>query len=180
MHVSEREKTSNTARLLELTLPNCEVLIIGKKGKPFKGVVNSPEETPYILFPEQSALPLTKELSSTNKFEGRPIHLIVPDGSWSQTRRIVHRNVFLRGIPRIQLIGIADTKYLLRRNGRVGGVCTAEAVAYALGIIENAAIETTLICHFTTMRDRVLESRFSLHAGRKESPKDQLDFSSSA
>ncbi len=160
MHVSERERTSNTARVLEMALPHCEVLVIGQKDAPFAGFSATKDTPTYLLFPEASAPVLSREfLSTVRKTEESPLHLVVPDGTWSQARRIVQRTESLMKIPRLQLGVLEKTQYVLRRNGREGGVCTAEAVAHALGVIEGEEIKRGILDHFYLMRDSILKGR---------------------
>lgn len=172
MHASERCRSSNTARVLEMALTDCEVLLVGEKDNPFKGIRLQQDEANFVLYPEPSAAALSTEyLKRTISASIRRVHLIVPDGSWTQAKRIVHGNIHLRGIPRVQLAELAPSAYLLRKNGRTGGVCTAEAVAHALGEIEGEQLKNELLHNFTIMRDNVLESHYSRWCTAEESAK---------
>lgn len=166
MHVSERSKASNTARVLQMTLPNCQLFELGALDTRFEGVELSQDEATYVLYPEPSASALTPEFVTQQlSVSKKKIHLIVPDGSWTQAKRIAHHNPHLRGIPRLQLQGLAPSDYQLRRNGRTGGVCTLEAVAHALGIIEGERTMNELLANFYIMRDSVLSGRSRRRGG---------------
>jgi DTW domain-containing protein YfiP len=75
---------------------------------------------------------------------GEPVVLLVPDGNWSQARRIVHRDPDARDAEAVRLPPGAPSRYRLRRSPREGTVSTLEAVARALAVLEGEAIERGL------------------------------------
>lgn len=65
-----------------------------------------------------------------------PHTVIVPDGTWTQARKLLSRNPLLGGFPRI---GIAPTRasgYRIRREPAASCRSTIEAVAELLGQVE--------------------------------------------
>jgi DTW domain-containing protein YfiP len=105
-------------------------------------------------------------------------HLIVPDGTWTQARRIERRCFAASGLPRISLDAGWPSVYSLRRgregsstgestglhsggssgchsgsywgcnSGSYSGLCTFEASAVALGLLGHAALAGALLERF--------------------------------
>lgn len=162
MHASERSKTSSTARLLELVLPDCQIIRVGVRGAaPGLDLKLSSNRTPLLLFPDASAPVLTRDFLKTLV---SPPMLVVPDGTWRQAKRIAHRQPELLALRRVQLPPQPPSNYRLRRQGREGGVCTAEAVARALGVTDGAQVETALLEALDQMVARIMWSRTSSQA----------------
>ncbi len=88
--------------------------------------------------------------------------LLVPDGTWSQARRIAQREPDARGAELVRLPPGPPTRYGLRRNPREGTVSTFEAVARALGVLEGAEgaeLAARLLETFDRFVDRALRVR---------------------
>ena len=156
-HASEDRRNSNTGRLLEMALDGCRVMRLG--AKEFRADLASLKDDsrfPLLLYPEASAPVLSAEFAREIK---KPIRLIVPDGTWSQAKRIAHNHPEFFGMTRISLPPQPPSRYRLRRRGKSGGVCTAEAVACALGILENPQIEVYIRDLLDLMVGRVLWGR---------------------
>jgi DTW domain-containing protein YfiP len=73
-------------------------------------------------------------------------HLIVPDGTWSQARRLERRWFAPSALPRIELHGDWPSVYQLRRSSQ--GVCTFEAASIALGLLADAPLAAALLHRF--------------------------------
>ena len=87
----------------------------------------------------------------------RPVTLVVPDGSWTQARRVVRREPILSQARHVVPPAGAKTRYRLRNEHVEGGLATAEAVARALGIIEGQKAQEALEALFETKVSRILE-----------------------
>ncbi|PTT83893.1 DTW domain-containing protein, partial [Pelomonas sp. HMWF004] len=61
--------------------------------------------------------------------------LIVLDGSWRQSRRLLAANPWLAGLPRVSLPE-QPSRYALRRAHRPGQLSTLEAGLHALALLE--------------------------------------------
>ena len=85
--------------------------------------------------------------------------LLVPDGSWSQARKLVQRDALLVSGEPVRLPSVGSSRYRLRRNVRPGTLCTLEAVAAALAILEGPEVEATMLEAFETFQRRSLELR---------------------
>ncbi|MBP9682993.1 MAG: DTW domain-containing protein, partial [Bacteriovorax sp.] len=158
MHHREKHLTSNTAKLVTLTLTNASIFPRGLPEAPFSiGQLElNPDVRPLYLFPDEDALELNAEFRE--KFPG-PYHLIIPDGTWNQAKKVRRREP---GLLEIQCVKLSDTvkgEYKLRRGVRDDGVCTFEAVAHALEILENKEVSEDLLRQFRIMNNRVAKSR---------------------
>ena len=145
----EARSASNSARLLALWLPGVELHVRGGPGDAAEPEGLSARPDSALLFPgagEPEPLPAGVR------------HLIVPDGTWSQARRIERRWFAGRGLPRVALSGPWPSVYALRRQreacspggsrGDSGGLCTFEAVAIALGLLHDRSLAATLLERF--------------------------------
>lgn len=158
MHHREEHLTSNTAKLATMTLSKAKIYPRGLPENPFsidQLKLNS-EVLPLYLFPSDDAAVLDDNFRT--QFQG-PYHLIVPDGTWSQTMKVRRREP---GLSEIQCVKLSDEikgEYKLRKGVREDGVCTFEAIAYALEVLENKELSQDLIRQFRLMNDRVAKSR---------------------
>lgn len=157
MHWSEQFRTSNTGRLASLALQGAELRIFDAAGVPDDASgLDDPEREGVLLFPGEEAVELTPAWAASR---ARPVTLLVPDGTWRRARRMVRRNPLLQGIPRVTLPPGGPSEYQLRTNRREGAVCTLEAVARALGILEGPQVQARLEEVLREMNHRVLSTR---------------------
>ncbi|MEA9358248.1 tRNA-uridine aminocarboxypropyltransferase [Bacteriovorax sp. PP10] len=160
MHHRETHLTSNTANLACLALPNCKISLRGLPDKPFsiESIGLSPDEMPLYLFPHEDAIELTPEFFEQNK--DKKFHLIVPDGTWSQAVKFYRREVGLQGIQCVKLPPGVPGRYKLRKSSDENRLSTYEALARALGILENdELVLKELDRMFDVMVDSVVRGR---------------------
>ena len=158
MHHREEHLTSNTAKLATMTLTNSKIYPRGLPEAPFTlSLLNIESDVQSLyLFPENDALELNGEFKMAHP---GPYHLIVPDGTWSQTMKVRRREPGLSEILCVKLPDSVKGEYKLRRGVREDGVCTFEAIAYALEILENKEVSEDLLRQFRIMNNRVAKSR---------------------
>ncbi len=157
VHSLELKKATNTARLLSAALVNSEVRLQGSPLHPLNlSQLVSPERDTLILFPENSNPPLTPEFAATLR---RPVTLIVPDGTWQQAKKIAAHASMLPGARRLSVPNGAPSRYRLRLSEQPARLCTMEAVARALGVLESPEIEATLTTLLDTMVERSMSMR---------------------
>ena len=151
MHRRERFLTSNTAVVANRVLKNCEIILRGMKDQSAsKELIINDDSVPLVLFPSDDALAIgSKEL--TEYLTGRPAHLIVPDGSWGQAKRVAKREPALQNVQAVKLAAASPSLYRLRRQVAEGRLCTFEAIARALGDLEGEQIEKDLMVSLAAM-----------------------------
>lgn len=160
MHHRERHLTSNTANLAKLVLPQCEISMRGLPDKPFTvdSLNLSPNEIPLYLFPHEDAIDLNAEFVEANK--DKIFHLIVPDGTWSQAVKFYRREPGLSGIQCVKLPPGEPGRYRLRKSSDENRLCTYEAIARALEILEgNSKLRQEMEVIFDTMVERIIRGR---------------------
>ena len=137
MHYREFFKTTGTAPLLAESLRGCVIEKRGQVGARLDGGgLLGKERRHLLLYPSLDAVELTEELVA---LDTRPITLVVPDGNWTQAKRIHRREALLCDIQRVRLPSGTQSHYAVRKNRRTGEVSTLEAVARALSIIHPGA-----------------------------------------
>jgi len=165
MHVGEREKSSNTGRLAHLCLPNSEIRYRGERdGTPLslEGLVADSHEA-WMLHLSSESTELTSSLVDGTK---KPVHLLVPDGTWAQASRLGSQ--LARLLPEVKHVklsaGLKPSEYKLRKEHHPDGMATFEAIARSLGVLEGEAVQAQMEKIFQQMNDRVLYSRGKLSA----------------
>jgi DTW domain-containing protein YfiP len=158
MHHREEHLTSNTAKLATMTLKNATIFPRGLPIDPFSLQKLNLETgvLPLYLFPDEDALILDEQFLETHP---GPYHLIIPDGTWSQAKKVRRREPGLAELKCVKLNDDVKGEYKLRRGVRTDGVCTFEAIAYALEILENKEVSEDLLRQFRIMNNRVAKSR---------------------
>jgi DTW domain-containing protein YfiP len=145
MSPPEARSASNSARLLSLWLPGARLHVRGGDGEQGLQAPDALIARPRtaLLFPGGGrAAPLPAQVE----------HLIVPDGTWSQARRIERQWFALHGLPKVELEGPWPSVYALRRGRE--GLCTFEATAIALGALGHPELATLLLDRFAEWAER--------------------------
>lgn len=126
-HVSERNRGSNTGRLLETILPQTRVLGFGDPKLPFAARELEALHEPVVLFPRGDAVLQREDLS-----QGKTLVLL--DASWSQGRRMARR---VPGLERLRFVSLPvgeASNWRLRNAPRPHMLCTLEAASRSVAI----------------------------------------------
>ena len=157
VHKNESFLPSNTAHLVHKSLANAAEFERGHKDRYLQeSFINPSNYQSLYLFPSEDATELTPELLAQYV---KPINLIVPDGSWRQARKVHRREPLLEDVPRIKLTLNQKTEYQLRRQKHEFGLCTFEAIAHAIKVIEGGTIFDQLIQNFRIFHEAHLKNR---------------------
>lgn len=133
---------SNTGRLATLALSNSVLLARGDQDRPYDLTDHLlPNRPSIVLFPADGAEQLSAD--SLIPFE-KPLNLIVPDGNWRQTSKMIRRDPCMALLPRMTLPLGSPSAYKIRTERKTAGLATIEAIARALGIIEGCAVQVAL------------------------------------
>jgi len=153
VHRNELYRTSGTANTAHLCLPNSEILPYGIADQGFDASsLAAAAGSILYLFPESNAETLDAGLLAALP---SPLHLVVPDGSWAQAKRIRRRTPVLQTIRAVRLPAGVVSRYQLRRAHEEHQLCTLEAIAYALGIIEDKKIQEGLLAALDIQVERM-------------------------
>ncbi|HLW57747.1 MAG TPA: tRNA-uridine aminocarboxypropyltransferase [Bacteriovoracaceae bacterium] len=147
VHVRELKLTSNTAQFCHKMLPhNTEIFIRGKVYEDFKSEpVMSRSGLPLFLYPHEDAVELNEDFRS--KYPG-PYHLIIPDGNWSQARKVRQREEAFKNMMTVKLPPGITAEYGLRKAPQPEWVSTYEAMAWALHALEGGDVKDRLMTFF--------------------------------
>jgi DTW domain-containing protein len=163
VHVHERGRTSNTARLLTLAVRGATLVGHGGRPAPPDPASHLPAgATPIVLFPGHGARPLTPELVAALP---SPPALVVPDGNWRQACGMVKRLPLLAAAVKVALPARDCAGPAMRRNREGHRMSTYEAVAQALGVLEGEAVAVPLLDFYRRAVDRMLLVRGQLKLG---------------
>lgn len=157
-HQAEAKKPTNTGRWIPLTLAGGEVRLRGGRLPPLEtDDLRDPARRTLLLYPTADSVELTPS--------DRPVTLVVPDGNWRQARKVNSREPGLKTAERVHLPPGPASRYQLRSHPDPRYVCTFEAVARALGILEGAEVQQHLEEIFERMVQRTLWTRGKLERG---------------
>ena len=123
-HPAEAGHAKNTATLLRLGLSRCRLL----RGEHFDPAAWTGPRQAWLLYPGAETEPSAPAPAERL--------LILLDGSWRQSRRLLHLNPALAALPRLALPPGPGGRYALRRAHRPGQLSTLEAGLLALQQME--------------------------------------------
>jgi DTW domain-containing protein YfiP len=139
-HPLEVHHAKNSARLLHLSLPGSRI-VVGETFDPaaLHSVLSEPKYT-VLLYPatahagHEIAVPLdTVQLQDPSN-----IRLVVLDATWRKSRKMLHLNPWLQGLPRLSLVDMPASNYAIRKAHLPGQLSTLEATCAALTQLESS------------------------------------------
>lgn len=146
-HPDETANAKNTAGLLHLSLKNSQVKI----GERFiedelDSWLFADQKQPLLLYPEtieHKALGLEtpQQPLQLEQFTPDQLRLIVIDGTWRKSRKMVYLNRALQRLPRMTLVETPDSLYSIRKAHSENQLSTLEASCYALQQLEQLQVD---------------------------------------
>ena len=140
-HPLEVTQAKGSARLLQLSLQRCE-LIVGEAldASALQAALDAPGPdgllfTNVLLYPDGAASPRPQALPE----HPSTMRLIVLDGTWRKSLKMLHLNPALASLPRLALSAQTPSRYLIRKAHRPDQLSTLEATCLALSQIEHGA-----------------------------------------
>lgn len=136
-HPLEVHHAKNTARLLHLCLSGSRVLV----GEAFdatalQGALQGPACN-LLLYPQAEQPPAqVPAWQPDQRLHHTPVRLVVLDATWRKSRKMLHLNPLLQGLPRLSLEGPQASRYLIRKAHKPGQLSTLEAACAALAQLE--------------------------------------------
>jgi len=138
----EVANAKGSARLLHLSLSNSR-LECGEAFKPDRlGELLSGDRRNVLLYPEtveDKSLGLATPRMFDDEWLAEPqrLRLVVLDGTWRKSRKMLYLNPPLQALPRLPLRDTPPSHYLIRKAHLPDQLSTLEATAYALAQLEN-------------------------------------------
>ena len=133
-HPDEAAQAKGSARLLRLSLARCRVAV-GEVFEPatLLELLDGDVSGAALLYPADT--PTGLDLTQT----APPRRLVVLDGTWRKSLRMLHANPLLQTLPRWVLAPTASARYAaLRKARRPAQLSTLEATCAALACLEQA------------------------------------------
>jgi DTW domain-containing protein len=171
-HPRERYVAIGTAHMASLCLVRSELHVgVDWGASPaLARALSDPERPPILLYPGEGAIDIVASPPIG------PVTLVVVDGTWTQTKKIVRDNPILARLPRYAFVPPRPSEYRIRREPDAASVATIEALVHALRALEGDRFEP-LLSPFRAMIDfqiaceaRHRGARFR-HARRRDRPR---------
>jgi DTW domain-containing protein YfiP len=150
-HDREAFKSTGTARIALQALERGHLVEYGEDAAPANAALDGWLQGAALLFPETGVEP--KPLAAP------PARLIVLDGTWRQTRRMLRRLTALEGLPRLVLPAKDVAPLRLRETRAPEGRSTLEAIADALALLEGDEVGKPLQALHDLYVERVFRAR---------------------
>lgn len=156
-HHWEAFKSTGTARLAGLALSNLRIVdMAAENPEPIRNVLRELADA-WLLYPGGGP---------AERGEARPKTLVVLDGTWRQTRKMLRRLPELSRLPRFSLAPppAAQARSRLREAPRPDARSTLESIADALAELDSAECGARLLSLHATFVERTRRSRGQLDA----------------
>jgi DTW domain-containing protein len=155
-HHWEAFKSTGTARLAALALSNLRILdMAAENPEPIREGLRGLEDA-WLLYPDGATPGSIGDV--------RPRTLVVLDGTWKQTRKMLRRLPELSRLPRFSLPPSDESRDRLREAPRPGARSTLESIADALTELDSSAQGSRLLELHRSFVDRTRRSRGQLDA----------------
>jgi DTW domain-containing protein YfiP len=147
-HPLEVSEAKGTARLLHLSLPNSRMLI----GEVFDENILLNTKNTLLLYPvapEDHSLGIKTppELPANWINQLHNIRLIIIDGTWRKSRKILCKNPYLQTLPRLVLDDMPSGQYTIRKARKPHQLSTLEAASAALAQLEGDIVKYAPLNH---------------------------------
>ena len=168
-HPSEVKQIKGTALIAQLSL-NRSQLWVGEDLTELPGLVDWLKSSPniYLLYPEidnqeeaYSSFYMEEVVKALEPLNGvEAIKVLVLDGTWRKTFKIMQLNPQLRALNRIELNPVLESKYRVRKQRDTKSLSTVEAIYEVLSQLEsNAEKYQPLLDAFDLMQNQQLAFR---------------------
>ena len=146
MHPQEVHEAKGTGHLLHLCLPHSQVLV-GEQLDPatLQQALHGDGRHSLLLYPEtteqDAALGLAAAAPLPAPWPCAPcaLRLVVIDGTWRKSRKMLYLNPALQALPRLALQDVPPSQYAIRKAHLPGQLSTFEASVQALAQLEGWA-----------------------------------------
>lgn len=151
-HPLEVAQAKGTARLLHMSLAHSrlvtgevftEAALAALLWSPFgEPVATDLPRRALLLYPDtpQAAQGLSPPgLAPELLHDPAQLRLVVLDGTWRKSRKMLALNPLLQGLPRLALQDTSSSRYLIRKAHRPEQLSTLEATCHALAQLEGQA-----------------------------------------
>ena len=163
-HPTEVKQIKGSAVIARLSLKHCQYWV-GESLADLPGLVNwlQKGERVFLLYPEienQKESYRVHTIDTLRKLNNQSIKILVLDGTWRKTYKIMQLNAELRGLNRVELNPINQSQYKIRKQKDSQSLSTVEAIYEVLAQLEdNAGKYQPLLTAFESMQNQQLAFR---------------------
>lgn len=137
-HGMETTRPTNTGRMALHMLTNSRALMYALGREPVdESLLRRPDRRYYLLFPREGAPVADRAILEPD--DGRPVSLVVLDGTWRQAAHMARRIAPLREMPCLALPPGPPSAWDIRRPQRPEQLCTLEAVIRVVALLGRTA-----------------------------------------
>lgn len=147
-HEREGWKSTGTARIAGLAMPNLRIIEFSEDAEPARSELPALVGGAHLLFPTDEVAPW-----------GEVKRLILIDGTWRQTRKMYGKLEALHGVPKLALPPQTSKVLRLRESAFEEGRSTLEAIAEAVALLEGADVASPLFALHNLYVERVFRAR---------------------
>ena len=94
----------------------------------------------------------------------RAVRLVIIDGTWRKSRKLLYANPALQALPRMALTDTAPAAYTIRKAQRDGQLSTMEAATLALQSLEQWPADATSLQTLQQAFSRLMQQHQRLRA----------------
>ena len=130
-HPGEVKNAIGTARILNLSLPQCQIII----GEDFtdntqlNDILNERTRQWFLLYPSEESIAV--EYLAGNESSNRDTNIkrtfILLDGTWRKAFKMYQSSINLQKLPAVRLNAEQESQYTIRQTSIEGGLSTVEA-----------------------------------------------------
>ncbi|WP_051678495.1 tRNA-uridine aminocarboxypropyltransferase [Thiomicrospira pelophila] len=135
-HPSEVKQAKGTAKLASLCLENCRIWVSEQVDDLPELQVWLSQKPTYLLYPQQAPGLVVSTEELAKQFKPESFQVLLLDGTWRKTHKILQLNPMLQALPRLVLSDLSPTDYKIRKSNRVDSLSTLEAIYYLLTQLE--------------------------------------------
>lgn len=137
-HPLEVGNAKNSARLLHLCVAGSR-LAVGEAFDPaaLDALLHADGRTPVLLYPETPGIVAAAPASLP---PADALLVVVLDATWRKSRKMLHLNPALQGLPRLALVDMPASTYRIRKAHAADQLSTLEASAHALGQVSGSML----------------------------------------
>lgn len=144
-HPSEVTQAKGSARLLHLSLQR-SLMVTGEvfDTQALSALLSTPQQYTVLLYPDHpqdTAIDLTPPPVLAPAALQNPAHvrLVILDGTWRKSRKMLYLNPLLQQLPRLSLHNMPPSRYSIRAAHKPHQLSTLEATCAALAQMEGSA-----------------------------------------
>lgn len=143
-HPQEVGQAKGSAKLLQLSLAHCEMLAGETLDSQWlhdclhRPTRDGRAAVPVLLYPDTPSAPAPHNTAMAST-PLAALRLVVMDGTWRKSLKMLHLNPALQRLPRLALRETGPSRYLIRKAHKPDQLSTLEATCAALAQLEGHA-----------------------------------------